>query len=255
MQKNGVAPILGVLTAISITSAMDASGLFAVSALPLFPLMVLFWYLQRFSRAEMALAWGRRRYYGTALLHPLLLLGLIALIAWIAGAINLEKFHWKTAWLNFAIVALSTALVVVVTEEGFFRGWLWASLKRAGQSELSVLVWSSFAFALWHWSAVVLETSFNPPLAQVPTFMVNAALMGAIWGMLRSMSGSVVVSSVCHGVWNGGAYIFFGFGKEVGKLGIQQNGFYGPEVGVLGLALNMVFALGLWQWCKQQRPR
>jgi hypothetical protein len=81
--------------------------------------------------------------------------------------------------------------------------------------------------------------------------MVNAAVMGAIWGMLRLLSGSVVVSSLCHGVWNGGAYVFFGFGAKAGALGIQENAFYGPEVGVLGLALNLLFAAALWQWCRR----
>ncbi|MGO9210031.1 MAG: hypothetical protein ACLPXM_00545 [Terriglobales bacterium] len=35
-------PILGVLAAIAVTTAMDANGLSAFSALPLFPLMALF---------------------------------------------------------------------------------------------------------------------------------------------------------------------------------------------------------------------
>ena len=48
-------------------------------------------------------------------------------------------------------------IMVLLTEEGFFRGWLWASLKRAGLNELQVLIWTSIAFSLWHISAVSLE--------------------------------------------------------------------------------------------------
>lgn len=72
-------------------------------------------------------------------------------------------------------------------------------------------------------------------------FLVNAAVLGANWGLLRSLSGSVVVASVSHGLWNGMAYALFGFGTHVGALGIQDTSLYGPEVGVLGLGLNVAF--------------
>ena len=233
---------------------MDAIGLSAFSALPLLPLMGLFWYLERLSRTEIGFVSGRVRHYGLALFHPVLVLGLAALTASITGVINLESTDWRKAGLNLALVTLSTILVVTVTEEGFFRGWLWASLKRADQNKLRVLVWSSLAFAAWHLSAVLLETGFNPPLAQVPIFLVNAAVLGAIWGMLRLISGSVVAASVSHGVWNGVAYVFFGFGDEVGALRIEETAIYGPEVGALGLALNLVFAVVLWQRCAREGP-
>jgi membrane protease YdiL (CAAX protease family) len=242
--------IAGVLVAIAITTAMDASGLAAFSALPLFPLMALFWYSERLSRSRMGFAWGRWGHYGLALLYPLLVLGVIVLITAATGVADFAALKGEKAWLNFAIVAVSTILAVIITEEGFFRGWLWASLERAGKKPSQILIWSSIAFSLWHWSAVSLPTGFDVPAAQVPVFLVNAVLMGAIWGLLRLISGSVIVSSVSHGLWNGGAYVFFGFGTKAGALGVQETALYGPEVGVLGLVLNLVFAAGLWQWWK-----
>jgi CAAX protease family protein len=126
-------------------------------------------------------------------------------------------------------------------------GWLWASARRAGAHGTPLLLATSVAFALWHVSAVVLPTGFDPPTARVPVFLANAAVIGAIWGMLRRISGSIVVSSVAHGLWNGLAYVLFGFGTRVGKLGIGNTGFYGPEVGVLGLFFNVLFAAALWR--------
>ena len=55
------------------------------------------------------------------------------------------------------------------------------------------------------------------------------------------ISGSVVVPSLCHAVWNGIDYPLFGFGERVGALGIQHTEIYGPEVGVLGIGLNLAF--------------
>jgi hypothetical protein len=78
--------------------------------------------------------------------------------------------------------------------------------------------------------------------------MINAAVIGLAWGLLRLLSGSVVVTSVSHGVWNGLAYVFSGYGVKIGALGIHNTALYGPEVGVLGLALNGLFVAGLWAW-------
>ncbi len=96
---------------------------------------------------------------------------------------------------------------------------------------------------MWHVSAVVLKTGFDLPPARIPVFIMNVAVIGGIWGCLREMSGSVIVSSVSHGVWNGMAYVLFGYGPKVGALGIKNTELYGPAVGLIGLALNVVFLL------------
>jgi hypothetical protein len=84
---------------------------------------------------------------------------------------------------------------------------------------------------------------------------LNAAVLGGISGMLRLISGSVLVSSIGHEIWNGGADVLFGFGTKIGALGIQTTGIYSAEVGVLGLVLNLAFAAALWQWCVRAHPR
>jgi membrane protease YdiL (CAAX protease family) len=250
MSRSLPTPVLGVLAAIAITSTMDASGYAAASALPLFPLLLILWYIQRMSRSEIGLTRGQPWDYCLALLQPVLVMGLIAVAACLAGSVDVRKTSWAKTGTNFAIVSISTILVAIVTEEGFFRGWLWTSLKHTGMDSSRTLMWTSIAFALWHVSAVVLPTGFNPPAGQVPIFLLNAALIGAAWGMMRLLSGSVIVSSVAHGVWNGGAYVLFGFGSHAGALGVQNTAFYGPEVGVLGLVLNALFAMMLWRYCQ-----
>ncbi len=245
-------PILGVLLAIVVTTTMDATGLSNFSALPLLPLMLLFWYVERLSRSSVGFTWGRWRHYWLAALYPVVVLSAIALVSAATGAVDLSHTNWKKAAINFALVSISTFLVVIVTEEGFFRGWLWASLQRAGKPETSVLIWSSIAFSAWHFSAVTLHTGFDLPQWQIPLFMVNAAVLGLIWGLLRWISGSVIVPSLSHSLWNGMDYVFFGFGTRVGALGIAKTAIYGPEVGVLGLALNITFAAALWRWSSRK---
>ena len=210
--------------------------------------MFWFWWWQKFSRAEVGFKWGRPWHYRLAVLHPIVVLGAAVLIALAGGAIDTSETNWNHFWLNFLVGGASTVLVTMISEEGFFRGWLWASLRRAGQPRGGALLWSSITFSLWHLSAVSLETGFDLPAAQIPVFMVNAALIGLIWRMMRMISGSVVVASVSHGVWNGLNYALFAFGTKTGALGVTQTSIYGPEVGFVGLALNAAFAAGLWWW-------
>jgi len=47
--------------------------------------------------------------------------------------------------------------------------------------------------------------------------------MGAAWGLIRWISGSVIVASVSHGVWNGFTYALFGFGTRAGASGHSQS--------------------------------
>ena len=150
-------PIGGVLLAIGITSTMDATGFTMFSALPLLPLMVLFWLLQRFTRAEIGFVWGRRQHDGLAIIHPLVVVGLAALIALMTGAVDVSGAEWQKVGLNLVLMSLTGVPMLVLNEEGFFRGWLWASLSRAAQSEIPPLIWSSIAFAAWHGSWAVLD--------------------------------------------------------------------------------------------------
>jgi len=113
------------------------------------------------ARQEIGLCWGDLKSHSWALAYPVLVLGLSAAIAWFFGAVDTIEASWKNVLLNISAGSTIGILMVLITEEGFFRGWLWASLKRSGQSELQVLCWTSFIFVLWRVSAVSLDTGFD----------------------------------------------------------------------------------------------
>ncbi len=252
MDRRLIRPLVGILAAIAITTTMDANDLSVFSALPLLPLGLLLWYWEGFSRQEMGLAWGRSKDYGLALLYPFVVIGAATVVALLAGAVDLSGTDWKRFWIELMVGSTVGVFMVLLTEEGFFRGWLWASLGKAGRTQNQVLIWSSIAFCAWHVSAVSLETGFNLPLAQIFVYLPNALLLGLVWGMLRLISGSAVVASVSHAVWNALAYGLFAYGAKVGALGVQETSIYGPEVGYVGLALNAAFAAWLWRRVKSQ---
>ena len=214
--------------------------------LPLVVLFFLFWYLQRLTRKEIGLAWGRVQDYGLAVIYPVLVLLLVGVAAWASGQTSSGAIDWGSTLLNVAGMILVTAIGAIVTEEGIFRGWLWATLKRAGVRQLGVLVWTSVVFAVWHISTALLPTAFHPALIQVPVYILNAAVIGFNWALMRQRSGSIVVTSISHGVWNGLVYGLFGTGTTIGILGVHNTAVFGPEIGLLGLALNVAFAAVLW---------
>ena len=198
----------------------------------------------------MGFVWGPLRYYGLALIYPITVMGALFIVAAFSGALDFSKTDWQKSGLNLVLITISTILVAILTEEGFFRGWLWASLEKAGLQKSKVLLWTSLAFCLWHVSVVTLKTGFELPGWQIPLYLINVALIGAIWGWLRQYSGSVIVSSVSHGLWNGLAYTLFGYGTKVGALGIKNTAFYGPEVGLLAVIFNLCFLLVLLRFGK-----
>jgi membrane protease YdiL (CAAX protease family) len=237
--------ILGFVLAIAITAPMDANGLTMFSALPLIPLTLGLWWFQRLSRIRIGLTLGRPVDYVRAVAYPLIILGLGALIAIFGGAAHPSTLGWPV--INRVLISASVGILgVLLTEEGFFRGWLWGSLESANVGRYRVLVVTSLAFAAWHISYATLAKGYVLPPAQVAIFIANAAVMGAIWGLLRLMSGSIVVSSVSHSVWNAIAYALFGEGPKIGLLGVTQTSLYGAEVGVIGLVLNCIFAAALF---------
>lgn len=236
--------IVGIVLAIAITASMDASGLTTFSALPLLPLALGLWWLQRLARVRVGLTVGRPIDYVLALAYPLIILGLGASIAIFSGAAHPGALG--SATISRVLIAASAGiLAALLTEEGFFRGWLWGSLESANVGRYRILIVTSLAFAAWHISYATLAKGYILPPVQVVIFIANAAVMGVIWGTLRLLSGSITVSSVSHSVWNAIAYALFGEGPKIGLLGVTQTSIYGAEVGVIGLVLNCIFAAAL----------
>ncbi len=253
MNNRWLPVIAGVTLAIGITTTMDATGFSDFSALPLLPLFLFFWWWQKFSRAEIGFKWGKISHHGFAVAYPLVVMSVLAAAAYASGQIDTSATDWDKARFNLFAGIFGTILGAIITEEGFFRGWLWAGLKKNGLSDRAILIATSLIFTAWHISAISLETGFDLPAKEIPLYLVNATLLGLNWGLLRQLSGSIVVASVSHGVWNGIAYALFGFGEKVGALGIQDTHLFGPEVGLFGIALNLVIAIAFWRYVMKEK--
>ena len=247
-----MAPILAVALAIAVSSAMDATGLTLYSALVLFPLLVICCLVWRRSAASMGLRAGRPRDYVWAAIYPIAVIGAGVGIAVLAGSTDTSHAHWQKAAINFALFLAQGIPVGLLTEEGFFRGWLWSSFEKAGVTGIRVVWWTSIAFALWHVSLVVLDKSFRLPPLEAMVYVANISVIGLIWGLMRWRSGSIVVTSASHALWNAGAYVLYGIGTFAGVLGIANSAAFGAETGIVGLSLNVLFAAVFWWFVSRE---
>jgi len=238
--------ILIAVLAIATTYTMDATGYTMFSALPLLGFVLLFWALTRHSWADWGLKLGKPSDYGLAVLYPVFVMGIIAVVLVLAGA-SFGEVDWAKALKNIAMVSGATFLGAFLTEEGFFRGSLFAGFKGAGFSAKKTVIVTSVIFAAWHITWATITTEGKLPLAELPVYLINAGLLGIAWGLMRQLSGSVLVSSLSHGVWNGMAYTLFGLGTTSGFLALSEPSLYGPERGLLGIGLNAVFVFWLWR--------
>ncbi len=235
-----------VALAIVSTTILDATGLSMFSALTLMALIPLYWLVTRHDWRAWRLNVGRPADYGLAVLYPAFAIGSLAVALLMTGA-ELADTDWPKVARSFAITAAATVVGSLITEEGFFRGSLFTAAERDGLTTGQSVVFSSLVFAAWHISWATLSEEGRVALPILPVYLVNAALLGAAWGLMRALSGSVLVPSLSHGIWNGATYTLFGFGSGSGLLAVENTLWLDPERGLLAIVLSGVYVAWLWR--------
>lgn len=256
--RSGISPgawaVIGTCGVLAVSPALEfLTGDATLYPLPALIFLVLFWIRTGLSRREVGFVSGRG-WYQIAILHPLLVVGGVVFLATAVGVTQVDDTPVRTVVLQVAMMTIVTALGALMTDDGFFRGWLWGTLERAGLAPEAILVWTALGFAAWHVPVALIEPSYRLPAQELPVHMLNVWLLGMSWGVLRLVSGSVLVVVLSHGLWNGLAYALFGFGTASGALGIATSLQYDPERGWAGVAFNTAAFLFLWRWW-QRRER
>ena len=241
-------PLIAGIGAIAVSPLLElTTGQGAFYGLWLAVMMIALWVAQRLTKREVGIAVGDPESYFIALAYPVGIIGCVALGAWVAHLIDLKDYSATTVFRRVSLNFLVTFVFALITEEGFFRGALWGSCVRAGFSPAKTVIWTSFAFGLWHFAVPIIEPDFAQPLSKVPQYVIGSTVFGVAMGLLRLRSGSIIVTSACHALWNALAYTFFGTGEKMGQLGISDPTIWDPERGYAGLALAMIVA-ALWWW-------
>lgn len=218
-------------------------------------MMAGLWTMQRLTKREVGIAMGDFKSYAIALVYAGAIIGCVVLGAWSAHLIDLKDFAAATVFRRLSLNFLVTFALALVTEEGFFRGALWGSCERAGFSPAKTVIWTSLAFGLWHFAVPIIDPDFAQPIAKVPQYVIGSSVFGVAMGLLRLRSGSIVVTSVCHALWNASVYTFFGAGEKIGQLGIADSTVWDPERGYAGLVLAVLASSLLWWWIRPSTTR
>lgn len=115
-----------------------------------------------------------------------------------------------------------------------------------------MIFWTTLCFTAWHAAIPFVDQNYQVPVSALPVFLLNVFLIGWAWALLRSVSGSVFVPAVGHGIWNGLSYVLFGYGSNAGVLGIEEFAYFGPERGVVGIVVNSVVVVFLLFYLQNQ---
>ncbi len=221
--------------------------------LPLLFLMIGFAGGARLGRSVLGLRRGRG-HYRSATLQPLLVVAGVMSLAVVLGTAELGEANPGTLALQVSTMALLSAIGVLLTEDGFFRGALWGLLERAGRSTDAVLLWTAGAYALWYAPLLLLDEGLRGGSTEaIAVHTLNLFLLGLCWGTLRLLSGSLLVVAWAHGVWNGLTYTLFGFAGAEGAMSVSDPLRFDPERGWAGVALNAAAFLLLWRrWQRRE---
>jgi membrane protease YdiL (CAAX protease family) len=247
-ERKTIKPLFGLthgyaLLSIVVTTTMDFTGFILFSALPLIIWVVAYRYHSGISFRDLGLSRHvNMKSLVIGVLYPLLVMG--SLIAIMIGVQEIQiqrltALDWPSLAAEIALIAVASLLLVIITEEAFFRGVLWQGLLRSGVSQSNTLLLSSIIFSAWHISLVVSFTEFRLEGLTRWVYLINAVFMGLNWGILRRGQKSIWASAVSHTVWNAMAYTIFGFGITVAAFDYNAT-MYNVETGIVGLMVNIV---------------
>lgn len=247
------AVLLGVCAAVLAPVSEIVTGSPLPYLLVLTLLAGLTWGILRLSRQEMGLSVGGLTNHLVALLYPLAAVGMLAGLVWATGSAGAGPVFTGENAKRLGLMFVSTWVGTLLTEEGFFRGALWGVSHRSGWKPMSVLLWTSIAFMAWHIAVPIIEEDFRLVTQQIPIYYGNVLLLGLAWGLLRMISGSILVTCTAHASWNALVYVLFGYGMKSGALDVSRLSLFGPERGVLGLVVNAAIVLLLLRWWRKRK--
>ena len=241
-------PALGSIAVLVISPFVTAlTGKVNAYALVLLPLVLLMWVVTRLSSRYLGIGLGNLSAYVLSLLYPIAVMVLTGIVGWLTGGIQANNILVSDVGRRVLYLFLIYLIGALLTEEVFFRGWLWGALEKRGFTLRARLVWTGGVFSLWHFAVTIIlpELQFSPFV--VPIYLGNIFLIGLFFGLLRQKSGSILAPSVCHALWNALLYTLYGTGDMAGALDISSPRLFDPERGLLGLLLNLIAVILLWR--------
>ncbi len=219
--------------------------------------LFLTWMFRRFLDRQSFISLGFRRQgpwlldIGWGLVLGLVLMALIFAVEIAGGWLHVTGLvSWPTAMVTL-LVYLFIYIIVGVTEELAFRGYMLVNL-REGFGVIVAVVVSSVIFGLAH--------AMNPHFG--PIALLNIALVGIFFCYAYLVTDNLWLPIAYHFSWNFGQGPLFSFpvsgtgGEGVFVTALTgapewiTGGAFGPEAGLLGTAAILLSFLAVWAWAR-----
>ena len=267
-------PIAVLLVAVLLSNRIDENALLAVVfSLPVLiivslanvafvlPLTYLF---RRFLDGDTLLNLGLHRRAGWlreilgGLLLGVLLIGLIFLLEWGAGWLEVEGFAWQVQAPGTILANLLGSLLMMTLvafhEELSFRGYMLQNLK-SDWGPIIGIVASSILFAIFH--------GLNPNVSWLA--LLNIFLAGGLLAACYFVTGELWLPMAFHFSWNfvqGSVFSFPVSGlvtdglllTEIGGNPLITGGAFGPEGGLISTFVISLGLVVLLVWHKRRKP-
>ncbi|WP_284645724.1 type II CAAX endopeptidase family protein [Paenibacillus silviterrae] len=183
--------------------------------------------------------------WGFALLVPMLVLSIAAIIKWATPFASLsqpEQLAGSMFWvllIKIPLVFLFYTLTSAIGEEIGWRGYLLPKLKELGWKKA---IWlSGLIHAVFHFPIILSGNYLNEgnPLVVIPFFIVMTLIGGFLFGYLRLVTGSVWAPAIMHSSHNISYAVLSDFTKTHSDLAE----YVGGEAGIVVIIL---YALIVW---------
>jgi membrane protease YdiL (CAAX protease family) len=192
------------------------------------------------------------RWWGLALVGPLVVMVAVYGIVWLSGVANpaMPDGFTPVSLLMELVVSLVITTLFAIGEEIGFRGYLVPRLMHLGTTRGLVL--SGLMFGIWHFPLMLL-TPVYPILGNWlivgPIILVTLTAAGVFYGVLQLRSGSVWPATIAHGAINTYFKMFGLITVTASPLLLE---YLAGETGVLTLIATVLGAA--WLISRLRRP-
>lgn len=175
----------------------------------------------------------------------ILLISLSFLAIWGAGGVRYESIQWDTSILTSVGISFCIFILVAVSEELLYRGYIQGIIMHHYNSSAAIIV-SALIFAASH--------LMNPDIITTPIALFNIFLIGLFFGLTRVITNGLWLPIGFHLTWNflqGNLYGFAVSGtdaKPIISTTVEGNsyisgGTFGAEGSVLTAVLILILCL------------
>lgn len=189
------------------------------------------------------------KYWGLALLYPVIYLGVPYVIYWIVNPGSMQ-INWGLQTLITAIIGTVISMLTALGEEIGWRGFLVPRLSTV-IGEKRTLLLTGLIWGLWHCPILIsgIYMPGTPVWFKVPLFLIIIGSTGVIIGVLTLRAKSVWPAALLHAAHNNYDQVIFNPGTVGGN-----KMYFVSETGIFTAVVSVILAVVVYYlYVKEQK--